>query len=51
MADGEVAFADVRPLALEQRGEVQARLSEGGGVGAGLVPQLGMHQHVSGHQD
>jgi hypothetical protein len=51
VADGQIAVGDVRPLALEQRGEVQPWLSEGRCVGPGLVPQLGMHQHVPGDQD
>ena len=39
------------PLALQQRPEVQALGAGGQGVRAGLLPELGVDQHVPGDQD
>ena len=51
MADRHVALLDVAPLALQQRPEVQPRRAGGAGVLAGLLPELGVDQHVPGDQD
>ena len=46
VADGEVTLLDVPALTLQQRPEVQALGAGGQGIRAGLLPELGVDQHV-----